>query len=89
MNGRRLLWFISVNLLVVSLILVSCAKKSPAPLNEGDQSNIYAAVIRQVYTIDHTFGSNPPNFPVVYLLKNTDDRAGDPRSSEANSILLS
>jgi hypothetical protein len=88
MNRRKLLWLISVCFLALSLILISCGKKQPV-LSESDKANIYAAVIRQVYTIDHTFGSNPPNFPVVYLLRSTDDRAGDPSSSEANSIVLS
>jgi len=31
---------------------------------------------------------NPPNFPVVYLPRATDDRVGDPRSTEAKSSIL-
>lgn len=47
-------------------------------LSEDDQVVIYAAVVRQLYTVDHTFGDQAPNFPVVYLLTTTDDTVGDP-----------
>lgn len=53
---------------------------TPAPLpilGEDEQAAIYAAVVRQLYTVDHTFGE-PPNFPVVYLVRTTDDGVGDP-----------
>lgn len=47
------------------------------PLDQGDRRRslgIYAAVIRQVYTVDHTFGA-APNFPVIYLMKQPDQAA--------------
>ncbi len=37
-----------------------------------DPAEIYAAVVRQLYTVDHTFGQ-APLFPEVYLLRQTDD----------------
>lgn len=40
-----------------------------------DPADIYATVIRQLYTVDHTFGQ-PPNFPTVYLVRRTDDSVG-------------
>lgn len=40
-----------------------------------DPADIYSAIIRQVYTVDHTFGQ-PPNFPVIYLVRRTDDSVG-------------
>jgi ABC-type transport system involved in multi-copper enzyme maturation permease subunit len=40
---------------------------------------IYAAVVRQLYTVDHTFGE-PPQFPLVYLVRRTDDGVGDPEA---------
>lgn len=40
-------------------------------LSDDDRCAIYAAVARQLYTVDHTFGDDPPNFPVVYLVGNT------------------
>lgn len=42
-----------------------------------EPADIYAAVVRQLYTVDHTFGE-PPLFPVVYVLRQTDDSAGAP-----------
>jgi hypothetical protein len=42
-----------------------------------DPAEIYALVVRQLYTVDHTFGQ-PPLFPVVYLLRQTDDSVGSP-----------
>lgn len=49
---------------------------APPGLTDDDRAAIYAAVVRQLYTVDHTFGE-PPNFPVVYLVWVTDDSAGD------------
>jgi hypothetical protein len=40
-----------------------------------DETGIYSAVIRQVYTVDHTFGQ-APNFSHVYLLRTDDVEAG-------------
>ncbi|MCB0248474.1 MAG: hypothetical protein KDI07_07830 [Anaerolineae bacterium] len=45
---------------------------TPASYDPGD---IYQRVVRQVYTVDHTYGQ-PPNFPVVYLVRRTDDSVG-------------
>jgi ABC-2 type transport system permease protein len=56
---------------------------TPSPtLAEDHQATIYAAVVRQLYTVDHTFGHNPPNFPVVYLVRTTDDSVGDPEAPQ-------
>lgn len=44
-----------------------------------DPAEIYALVVRQLYMVDHTFGQ-PPLFPVVYLLRQTDDSVGAPGS---------
>jgi hypothetical protein len=49
-----------------------------------DPAEIYALVVRQLYTVDHTFGQ-PPLFPVVYLLRQTDDSvsaSGAPSNSQ-------
>lgn len=39
---------------------------------EPDAAAIYAAVVRQLYEVDHTF-EQPPNWPFVYILTETDD----------------
>jgi ABC-2 type transport system permease protein len=57
-------------------------------LATGDESAIYAAIVRQLYTVDHTFGDQPPNWPVVYLVRRTDDSVGDPEAPRTESRLL-
>jgi ABC-type transport system involved in multi-copper enzyme maturation permease subunit len=66
---------------------------SPPPtpsstLSEDHQAAIYAAVVRQLYTVDHTFGPDPPNFPVVYLVRTTDDTVGDPNTPQAEPQIV-
>jgi hypothetical protein len=67
-------------LVVLALAVPACGGLStpggPEPPNR--EALIYAAVIRQLVTVDHTFGGGDPGFRVVYVL----DRA-DPRASEA------
>ena len=59
-----------------------------AVISEVDQAAVYAAVIRQLYTVDHTFGDQPPNFPVVYLVRGTDDGVGDPNAPRTGTHVL-
>lgn len=56
-------------------------------LSKDDQAAIYAAVVHQLYTVDHTFGE-PPNFPVVYLERTPDDGTGDPDIPQVESRVL-
>lgn len=56
-------------------------------LRETDQSEIYAAVIRQLYTVDHTF-AEPPDFPRVYLLEMTNDAVGDPDVPQSDPLVI-
>ena len=51
-----------------------------------DPADIYAQVVRQVYTVDHTFGQ-PPNFPVIYLVRRTDDSVGAPGSAASGQAI--
>lgn len=57
-------------------------------LSEADQAAIYAAVIRQLYTVDHTF-DRAPNFPTVYLVRRTEESSHDPRVPQTESQVLS
>ena len=52
-----------------------------------DPAEIYALVVRQLYTIDHTF-DQPPLFPVVYLLRQTDDSVGAPGSPASGQTIF-
>jgi ABC-2 type transport system permease protein len=50
---------------------------------------IYAAVVREFYTIDHTYNiDDPPNFPVIYLLETTDDGTGDPNAPQGEPTII-
>ena len=53
-----------------------------------DPAEIYALVVRQLYTVDHTFGQ-PPLFPEVYLLRRTNDSAGSPGSPSNSQTIFS
>jgi ABC-2 type transport system permease protein len=81
----------------VSPLLPTPAVLSPLPtptptptpdLIEGDQVVIYAAVVRQLLTVDHTFEDGPPDFPDVYLVRSTDDSVGDPDAPQAEPRIL-
>ena len=53
-----------------------------------DEIGIYAAVLRNLYGPDDTFGGSL-QAPVAYILIRTDDRAGDPLSPSAAAVELS
>ena len=52
-----------------------------------DPPEIYATVIRQLYTVDHTFGL-APNFPVVYLVRKTSGNAADHGGSGSSETIF-
>ncbi len=60
--------------------VISPSSTAVSNFSEVEQATIYAAVVRQLYTVDHTFGDNAPNFPVIYLVRTTDDSVGDPNA---------
>jgi ABC-2 type transport system permease protein len=47
-------------------------------INEADEVDIYAAVVRWIYQSDHNLSSPPPDLSVIYLVTETDDSIGDP-----------
>lgn len=67
---RRARWVIPG--LIGGLLLAFSACSTPAStLTDSDRVAIWAAVARQLYTVDHTFGDDGPEFPIVYLQGNT------------------
>ena len=44
-------------------------------------------MIRQLYTVDHTFGK-APNFPVVYLVRQTSANAADPSATGGSETIF-
>ena len=88
--NRRLVFLatcVCIGQLVLSLGLLSaCTTQAPA-ISPGDEAAIYAAIIRHLYGPDDTFGgSHYP--PLVYLVRRTDDRLGDPDAESARSEIL-
>jgi len=78
----RLVWA----LLLAVLALTACA--APTDLSAQDEADIYAAVIRQIYTQDDTFGGTlQPT--TLYVLQTTDDSKGDPKIEQGAPALLS
>jgi hypothetical protein len=62
----------------LALALLALATCRPATsLSDADEAAIYAAVIRQIYTQDDTFGGTLQP-PTLYLVRTTDDSIGDP-----------
>jgi hypothetical protein len=57
------------------------------PMTPTRKAAIYAAVAHQLYVVDHTF-NEPPNFPIVYLVRTTDDTVGDPDLSRSEPQAL-
>jgi len=78
--SKKILRVMTISVLLLSTYLPACDRLAPG-IGENDEAAIYAAVARQLYTVDHTFGDHPPNWPIVYLLRATDDRAGDWRAT--------
>lgn len=85
---KKILGLIALSLTLTLSTLTACATPA-STLPEDDQAKaaIYAAVVRQLYTVDHTF-SEPPNFPIIYLVEATDDSVGDPDTPQTNSNVL-
>jgi len=57
-------------------------------LSLDDQAEIYAAIARQFYVQDHTFGSQPPDWPILYLISVTDDGVGAPEGARGEPVAL-
>jgi hypothetical protein len=65
--------------------LAGCA--SPGKLEPEDRSEIYAAVIRRIYTQDDTFGGSLRP-PLLYVLDHSDDSVGDPEAQQSDSQII-
>jgi hypothetical protein len=101
--SRYTFYFLSIFILAgTPLLAVGCGSNSTPPgvsvttPNSAigptiqDESAIYAAVVRQLATIDDTFGGQlkPPK---LFIIRNTDDRVGNPtaQSEQSPSKLIS
>lgn len=78
-----------IALLVGALLLLGCsAGAGTTELSAEDEIDIYSAVVRQVVGPDDTFGGTLEK-PILYIVRNTDDAAGDPTVSQSESVALS
>lgn len=70
MSAKRLIVILLWLLLAACTAAPATSTPSPAPppAAQIDEAQVIAAAIRQVYTVDHTFGGHSPNFPHIYLL---------------------
>ena len=76
-------------ILIAGLVLsVACSPGSSESEAAGDEAAIYAAVIRQLAGPDDTFGGTLDK-PVLYILRETNDAAGDPTQGESEPRVLS
>lgn len=84
------LWLFAIAL----ALLVAC---SPTTTGGGggmedneadDTAEMYAAVIRQIYTEDDTFGGTL-QAPTLYVVRTTNDAAGAPEAEQSEPVVLS
>ncbi len=90
--------FILIGAVLVSVFGASCGGSDdgatavpdsgePREAQDTREAEVYAAVIRQLVTKDHTFGSGEPPFKVVYVLDGAVPGAADPE--QAGSLAVS
>ena len=64
-------------MLLVVLLIALAACTANADSNVVDEAEVYTAVVKQIYTVNDTFGGTlQPSR--VYLISQTDDSVGDP-----------
>ncbi len=89
MNLKRLKHIFILAAVTVSVLGVAACGGSDkeSGLTVQDEVVIYAEVIRQLATVDDTYGGDL-NPATVYVIKNTDDKVGNPGEQEARSKVI-
>ncbi len=72
---------------------------TPTPINlrkqkqprsvKMDRAEIYAAVVRQLYFVDHTSATIRLTVETILLVTQTDDSVGDPNAPKSEPVILS
>ncbi len=83
-------------LFAIALALLTACSSPPAtgggsglePEESDDTAQMYAAVIRQIYTEDDTFGGTL-QAPTLYVVRTTNDAAGSPEAEQSDPVVLS
>jgi hypothetical protein len=84
---------ISITLLLVPLFILGCVSTAcntnepSITIEQSDEVAIYSAIIRQIHT--HTTFNETYQSPALYIIRYTDDRAGDPTANPSEPILIS
>jgi hypothetical protein len=71
--------------LVITTSIVACG--SPSTISMSEKTDIYSAVILQLYSIDHNY-EETFNLPVLYMVETIDDEAGGRHITEPTSVVL-
>jgi hypothetical protein len=94
-RGRQGAGVAMLVVLALALILTGCGflgaragTSDESKLEDADSVAIYAQIIRRLATEDDTFGGSL-NPRTLYVIRATDDAAGDPMSGQSESVLLS
>ncbi len=74
--------------IVVATLVAGCTPVPTAASTDADRAAMYAAVVRRIVTEDDTFGGTLNPDP-IYILRDTDDRAGDLTGPQSESVTLS
>jgi len=74
MSVRFFLFTLLLLVAVAGCTATSNTNDTPIPAAGNDQADIYAAAVRQIYTVDHSFGESP-GWSQVYVVTVTDDSA--------------
>jgi len=69
-------------------VLPTATPAEPSAVSEEDQVAIYAAVVRQLMTVDHTLSDQAPDSSPAYLVRATDDSVGDPDAPRSEPRVL-
>jgi hypothetical protein len=84
---RQPLHYMLISVLGV-LLLTACSRSAAVPSEQVDSASIYAAVIRQIYTQDDTFGGRY-HPQTLYVVTRTETRSGEMGTQPAEPTLLS
>jgi len=85
-SPRRLVWLLVATVVVLAVTATGCG--GPASPPARDTAGVMASSIRQLITVDNTFGGSPPPFTTYLIQTSTDPYAGTGTEPTAASRAL-
>ena len=66
---KRINYLFVIPLVLLAAGCLTSGTGQPEPAEDAGHAQIYAAAIRQIYSVDHSFGSpeGGPQWPLVYV----------------------